>query len=206
MSLNGLSVLPSWNYFLCTTIVIFSSQDEAHTDCPRWASCPHFRLSSGSSLLVTTGTWRWYVIVFDPMCLLWPTIAARPSIAALLVHFDVLPNLFYHLLIFWPSHFTIIVRGPCPMLNTLANHGILPHSGKNLTQDITVKALIDGVNFTPDLGTFLFGFAITTNPDRNATSFNLHQLGTHGILEHDASLRLFKATVSMITKLIQGDF
>jgi hypothetical protein len=86
------------------------------------------------------------------------------------------------------------------MLNTLANHGILPHSGKNLTQDVTVKALIDGVNFTPDLGTFLFEFAITANPDRNATSFNLHQLGTHGILEHDASLRLFQAYCSITYK------
>lgn len=78
------------------------------------------------------------------------------------------------------------------MLNTLANHGILPHSGKNLTLDVTVQALIDGVNFTPDLGAFLFDFALTKNPDRNATSFSLHQLGTHGILEHDASLRLFQ--------------
>jgi hypothetical protein len=86
------------------------------------------------------------------------------------------------------------------MLNTLANHGILPHSGKNLTQDITVKALTDGVNFTPDLGTFLFNFAIITNPDRNATSFNLHQLGAHGILEHDASLRLFQGYCSITYK------
>lgn len=75
------------------------------------------------------------------------------------------------------------------MLNTLANHGILPHSGYNLTWNATVQALIDGVNFTPELGAFLFNFAMTTNPDRNATSFNLHQLGTHDILEHDASLR-----------------
>jgi hypothetical protein len=92
------------------------------------------------------------------------------------------------------------------MLNTLANHGILPHSGKNLTQDVTVKALIDGVNFTPDLGTFLFNFAITTNPDRNATSFNLHQLGTHGILEHDASLRLFQIYRSITQKANSRSF
>ncbi|KAK1246486.1 hypothetical protein MKX08_000288 [Trichoderma sp. CBMAI-0020] len=24
-------------------------------------------------------------------------------------------------------------RGPCPALNSLANHGFLPHSGKNIT-------------------------------------------------------------------------
>ena len=92
------------------------------------------------------------------------------------------------------------------MLNTLANHGILPHSGKNLTQAVTVKALIDGVNFTPDLGTFLFRFAIATNPDRNATSFNLHQLGAHGILEHDASLRLFQGYRSIKYKANSRSF
>ena len=86
----------------------------------------------------------------------------------------------------------MIVRGPCPMLNTLANHAILPHSGMNITQDITIKALGDAVNFTPSLSAFLFAFAMTTNPDKNATWFNLHQLGTHGILEHDASLRYFQ--------------
>jgi hypothetical protein len=78
------------------------------------------------------------------------------------------------------------------MLNTLANHGILPHSGKNITQEITVNALIKGVNFTPDLGKFLFAFAKLTNPDQNATTFSLDQLGTHNILEHDASLRLLE--------------
>lgn len=86
------------------------------------------------------------------------------------------------------------------MLNTLANHGIFPHSGKNLTQNVTINALINGVNFTPDLGLFLFRFALTTNPDRNATSFSLHQLGTHDILEHDASLRLFQGSCSTTSK------
>lgn len=75
------------------------------------------------------------------------------------------------------------------MLNTLANHNILPHNGKNLTQEITINALIEGVNFTSDLGKFLFQFAIATNPQENATWFDLDHLGIHGILEHDASLR-----------------
>jgi hypothetical protein len=83
------------------------------------------------------------------------------------------------------------------MLNTLANHNILPHSGKDITHDITLKALEDGVNFTPDLGTFLFNFAIATNPDANATTFSLDNLGRHGILEHDASLRFDKTYSSM---------
>jgi hypothetical protein len=83
------------------------------------------------------------------------------------------------------------------MLNTLANHNILPHSGKDITHDITLKALADGVNFTPDLGTFLFNFAIATNPDANATTFSLDNLGRHGILEHDASLRFDKTYSSL---------
>jgi hypothetical protein len=75
------------------------------------------------------------------------------------------------------------------MLNTLANHGILPHSGKNISQRIVTKALMDGVNFTPQLAEFLFRFAQLTNPDQNSTTFDLNHLGTHNILEHDASLR-----------------
>jgi hypothetical protein len=85
------------------------------------------------------------------------------------------------------------------MLNTLANHGILPHSGYNISQEITIKALSSAVNFTSNLAEFLFAFALTTNPEQNATVFNLHQLGTHDILEHDASLR-YKASCSVTYK------
>ncbi|KAL9622323.1 MAG: hypothetical protein Q9160_003334 [Pyrenula sp. 1 TL-2023] len=64
-------------------------------------------------------------------------------------------------------------RGPCPMLNTLANHGFLPHDGKNLTQDVVVNALQDGVNLDVELGTLLFQQAVLTNPEPNATWFDL---------------------------------
>ena len=87
-------------------------------------------------------------------------------------------------------------------MNTLANHAILPHNGSNFTQEIIVKALGDAVNFTPALAEFLFAFALTTNPEKDATEFNLHQLGTHGILEHDASLRFIPDYCPQLTKLI----
>lgn len=87
------------------------------------------------------------------------------------------------------------------MLNTLSNHGLLPHSGYNFTHDVVVNALVNGVNFSPSLGTFLFNFAMLTNPDANATSFSLHQLATHGILEHDASLRYF-ARYSIVVSIM----
>lgn len=75
------------------------------------------------------------------------------------------------------------------MLNTLANHDYLPHSGKGITLNTTVKALSDALNIEEGIATNLFGFALTTNPEGNTTGvFSLKNLGTHNILEHDASL------------------
>ncbi|KAK4164605.1 Chloroperoxidase [Cladorrhinum sp. PSN259] len=79
-------------------------------------------------------------------------------------------------------------RGPCPMLNTLANHGMLPHDGKDLTRNITETALFEALNFNKTIGSFLFDFALTTNPKPNATTFSLNDLANHNVLEHDASL------------------
>ena len=75
------------------------------------------------------------------------------------------------------------------MLNTLANHGFLPHDGKDLSENVTINALETVLNIDPVLGTFLFRKALTTNPVANATTFSLDDLSRHNILEHDASLR-----------------
>ncbi|OTA57433.1 Cloroperoxidase [Hypoxylon sp. EC38] len=80
------------------------------------------------------------------------------------------------------------VRAPCPMLNTLANHGFLPHDGKGITVNKTIDALGSALNIDANLSTLLFGFAATTNPQPNATFFDLDHLSRHNILEHDASL------------------
>jgi hypothetical protein len=74
------------------------------------------------------------------------------------------------------------------MLNTLANHGFLPHNGKDITEEITTNALFDALHINKTLGSSLFDFALTTNPEENATTFNLDHLGRHNVLEHDASL------------------
>ncbi|CCF47569.1 hypothetical protein CH063_04203 [Colletotrichum higginsianum] len=79
-------------------------------------------------------------------------------------------------------------RGPCPMMNTLANHGFLPHDGRNLTQENVVKGLREGLNFNESLGELMFKMAIPVNPEPNATFFTLDQLNVHNVLEHDASL------------------
>ncbi|WYZ43363.1 hypothetical protein EsH8_VI_001062 [Colletotrichum jinshuiense] len=79
-------------------------------------------------------------------------------------------------------------RGPCPMMNTLANHGFLPHDGRNLTQENVVKGLQEGLNFNTSLGTLMFQMALIANPEPNATFFTLDHLNAHNVLEHDASL------------------
>jgi hypothetical protein len=75
------------------------------------------------------------------------------------------------------------------MLNTLANHGFLPHSGKNISEVDTITALYTALNVNQSLGEFLFQAAMTTVPTPNTGTFSLNNLSRHNILEHDASLR-----------------
>ena len=83
-----------------------------------------------------------------------------------------------------------IARGPCPGLNTLANHGYLPRNGKKISLKILQDGMLDGFNIEHSDATLLFFQAIRTNPKYPvATSFDLDHLGRHGILEHDISLR-----------------
>ncbi|KAI1421482.1 Chloroperoxidase [Xylaria sp. FL1777] len=79
-------------------------------------------------------------------------------------------------------------RGPCPMMNTLANHGFLPRDGRNITRENAITALTEGLNFNPTLINIMFDQAIIANPEPNATWFTLDQLNKHNLLEHDASL------------------
>ncbi|KAI5245638.1 Cloroperoxidase [Aureobasidium subglaciale] len=80
------------------------------------------------------------------------------------------------------------LRGPCPMMNTLANHGFIPHNGGNITKENAIKGLRDGLNFDADLASLMWDQAIIANPEPNATFFTLDHLNRHNVLEHDASL------------------
>ncbi|KAK8137878.1 Cloroperoxidase [Apiospora sp. TS-2023a] len=80
------------------------------------------------------------------------------------------------------------VRGPCPGLNTLANHGFLPRDGLDIDADTVSSALTKSLNAEPLLANLFFAGAITTNPAPNATTFSLSDLTRHNILEHDGSL------------------
>ena len=79
-------------------------------------------------------------------------------------------------------------RSPCPFLNTMANHGILPRNGK----DIPIQQLFEAVVHVGALSPFLSNVLTTFSQflggvDRNGTPIiSLHELGLHSSTEHDA--------------------
>lgn len=77
-----------------------------------------------------------------------------------------------------PSSYTLdLATGhlscPCPMMNTLANHGFIPHNGGNITKQNAIKGLADGLNFDAALASLMWDQAIIANPEPNATFFTL---------------------------------
>lgn len=82
------------------------------------------------------------------------------------------------------------LRSPCPGLNSLANHGFIPHDGKGLTIPILIKGLKDGLNVGADFSTVIGGAGLLSVPSSPlATSFTLKDIRKHNFpIEHDASL------------------
>ncbi|KAI9457864.1 Chloroperoxidase [Boletus coccyginus] len=77
-------------------------------------------------------------------------------------------------------------RSPCPALNALANHGYLPHDGKNIGFWQLMQAVRSVYNLSFPLaallaivGIFLCGHALRLDLDK---------LALHNRIEHDASL------------------
>ncbi|KAI1324439.1 putative chloroperoxidase [Xylariaceae sp. FL0255] len=84
----------------------------------------------------------------------------------------------------WVAPLNTDSRGPCPMLNTLANHGYLPHNGRNLTTVQIQNAILDATNWSTDFG--LPAAAALTN--LNQTTLDLYDLDKPIAGEHPASL------------------
>ncbi|KAE8313873.1 hypothetical protein BDV41DRAFT_587828 [Aspergillus transmontanensis] len=59
------------------------------------------------------------------------------------------------------------------MMNTLANHGFLPHNGRNITRNTIIEGLSAALNFNASLASLMFDMAIVVNPEPNATFFTL---------------------------------
>ncbi|KAI1361898.1 putative chloroperoxidase [Xylaria arbuscula] len=76
-------------------------------------------------------------------------------------------------------------RSPCPMLNTLANHGYLPHDGRNITVEDIGNAIFDATNWVADFGIKPATFAFQ---GLGKTSIQLSDLNNPKGGEHVASL------------------
>ncbi|KAH7402767.1 Peroxidase, family 2-domain-containing protein [Pyrenochaeta sp. MPI-SDFR-AT-0127] len=80
------------------------------------------------------------------------------------------------------------VRSPCPALNSLANHGILPRDGRRITIPILVEKLGKGVNLSAETATTLGMAALRLSKDPSSGAFDLDDLKKHNGIEHDGSL------------------
>jgi len=82
-------------------------------------------------------------------------------------------------------------RCSCPALNAMANHGILPHDGKNIQFKDMGRAIRTTYNFSPSFCYFVPHFAAGfLDKDYNKDSIDLAELDVHSEkgIEHDASL------------------
>jgi hypothetical protein len=79
-------------------------------------------------------------------------------------------------------------RSPCPVLNSLANHGFLPRDGRNISQDQLNSAFTMALNIddavTISLAKPAFNISTTGVPG----TVNLEDMKKHDVLEHDGSL------------------
>jgi hypothetical protein len=80
------------------------------------------------------------------------------------------------------------VRSPCPALNAMANHKIIPQNGRGLTIPILVKGLGMGLNVTAETAAMLALTGITVSKNPASMSFDLDDLAAHNKIEHDGSL------------------
>jgi len=88
----------------------------------------------------------------------------------------------------WRAPESGAVRSPCPVLNSLANHGLLPRDGKGITKEMAVKVFTSAINLDAEIAKIFASVALITNPDAHAHSFDLNHISKHGLIEHDASL------------------
>ncbi|KAJ3478834.1 heme-thiolate peroxidase [Meripilus lineatus] len=80
-------------------------------------------------------------------------------------------------------------RCSCPALNALANHGILPHDGKNITFRQLEAKVREVYNFAPSFCWFVpNNIAGILDRDYKTDSFDLSDIDVHNGIEHDASL------------------
>ena len=78
-------------------------------------------------------------------------------------------------------------RSPCPMLNTLANHGYVARDGKNISLADMQDGFAAAINLEPAFSVGPFGVGVTDSTTGRNDTLNLHDLLKHNLIEHDAS-------------------
>lgn len=82
------------------------------------------------------------------------------------------------------------------MLNALANHGILPHDGKNISFSELNHKVRQTFNFAPSFCFFVPKFSADfLNRSYWSGRFDLEELSLHNAIEHDASLTRMDAAL-----------
>ncbi|KAK5994757.1 Peroxidase stcC-like protein [Cladobotryum mycophilum] len=76
-------------------------------------------------------------------------------------------------------------RSPCPGLNSLANHGFLPHDGRNITLTSLIIGAFQGLGVSPEISIAAGGGELAKS--KRLAAFDLHELSDHGFIEHDCS-------------------
>jgi hypothetical protein len=76
-------------------------------------------------------------------------------------------------------------RSPCPGLNCLANHGILPRDGRHVTYKQMSDAIQHAYNLSPTLAEQLTSSAVALDQGRGW--IDLHDLNALNVIQHDAS-------------------
>jgi len=92
----------------------------------------------------------------------------------------------------WPQYVAPMEgdsRSSCPALNAMANHGILPHDGKNIRFDELPGKIDAAFNVAPTVSFFVTNLAAKLlQRDYKGGTFDLVDLDLHNGIEHDASL------------------
>jgi hypothetical protein len=67
----------------------------------------------------------------------------------------------------WAPPFETDVRSPCPALNTLANHNLIPHSGRNLSSPMLQKILGSTYNIGLNISTVFAIGGLLASPNHS---------------------------------------
>ncbi|KAF8498913.1 Chloroperoxidase [Hysterangium stoloniferum] len=79
-------------------------------------------------------------------------------------------------------------RSPCPALNALCNHGLLPHNGRNITFKEMGDAAVKYYNFSPSFAKFVANYIRNVLGRGYNDKFDMSDIAVHNGIEHDGSL------------------